>query len=664
MVAVIRRSEFFLPEWVRRAGCPSNADPARFYLDHGTDGSIDPGPGFDGAAYLAANTDVRHAGMNPLVHYEWYGRRGGRPLRPADRSGPPEIPGAEPIVLDGPPGSGVHRRVAVFAAFLADGTVSPALEYLLRGLKEVVDDIVFVSASGILPSEAGKLAGLVRHAECVPHCEYDFGSYRRGFEWASENGFLDSSRTDELVLCNDSCFGPVHPFEESFAKMADSDCDFWGMTQFELFGRRFVQSYFFCFRRRALDGPALSTFLASARGRLDRGEVVERFETRLSEKLAGEGLRFATLVPPSSKGRLGFSPVRRPVSLLERYRMPLVKRKALLGDSDEPVPELLNLLLRRNPELFFRIGHPDAFRLRGTPVGVAPAISVFVPVYNGADTLSRALDSILSQTLAPLEVLVLDDGSTDGSAAVAERYADRGVRLVRLPHQGVYAIRNEALRLVRGDWFFNLDADNWIEPDFLARAAARIPALDPRVAVLYPDMQRFGGSDLFESWPDYSPERLKESNFLDMNSVIRTSAAREIGFDPSFATGLGDYDFFLGLAERGFRAEPLRGSPLHYEVRDGSISGANRRLGRRRAIARRLVRKHRGFFSAREARRLVRHFALLDSRALQAGAVRDLAAGRRAAAAAKLLRAVRIRPSEILGILGSGLRKLARPRAK
>ena len=285
-----------------------------------------------------------------------------------------------------------------------------------------------------------------------------------------------------------------------------------------------------------------------------------------------------------------------------------------------------------------------------------PSISVFIPVFNGADTLSRAVDSVLAQTFAPCEILVLDDGSTDGSAAVAERYADSGVRLVRLPHQGVYAIRNEALHLVRGEWFFNLDADNWIEPDFLARAAARIPELGPRVAVLYPDMQRFGGSDRFESWPEYSPERLKESNFLDMNSVIRTSAAREVGFDPSFATGFGDYDFFLSLAEHGYIAEALRGSPLHYEVREGSISGANRRLGRRHRIARRLAAKHAGFFSRSEARRLVRHYALLDSRALQSAAVRDLAAGRRVAAAAKLLRASILAPSELPGMLREGAR--------
>ncbi len=82
----------------------------------------------------------------------------------------------------------------------------------------------------------------------------------------------------------------------------------------------------------------------------------------------------------------------------------------------------------------------------------SPLLSVLVPVYNVAPYLEQCLDSILSQPYSDLEVLVIDDGSTDGSGALCDRYAERDQR-IRVVHQanaGLSAARNAAMDLMQG----------------------------------------------------------------------------------------------------------------------------------------------------------------------------------------------------------------------
>lgn len=106
-------------------------------------------------------------------------------------------------------------------------------------------------------------------------------------------------------------------------------------------------------------------------------------------------------------------------------------------------------------------------------------VSVIVPVYNGEPFLAEALDSIVAQAYTPLQVLVIDDGSTDKSAVVAARYA--GVTVLQQPHCGINAALNHGLRNVAGEFVAFLDADDRWLPGKLARqidAFQQQPAVD------------------------------------------------------------------------------------------------------------------------------------------------------------------------------------------
>ncbi|UCG42191.1 MAG: glycosyltransferase [candidate division WOR-3 bacterium] len=111
------------------------------------------------------------------------------------------------------------------------------------------------------------------------------------------------------------------------------------------------------------------------------------------------------------------------------------------------------------------------------PVGGA-SISVVIPLYNKASHIARALDSVLAQSEQPVEVIVVDDGSTDGSGDIAVRYTNRGVRLIRQENQGVSVARNRGISEARGDLIAFLDADDEWLPEHLAtiaRLAAKYP---------------------------------------------------------------------------------------------------------------------------------------------------------------------------------------------
>jgi len=118
-------------------------------------------------------------------------------------------------------------------------------------------------------------------------------------------------------------------------------------------------------------------------------------------------------------------------------------------------------------------------------------VSVVIPLYNSANTLRRAVISVLRQTMKHLELLIVDDASTDDSLALAHRLAleDRHIRILSLPeNRGKSHALNQAIREARGAWIAVLDADYWYEPELLAILAT---AGDRHGAELAADNQYF-----------------------------------------------------------------------------------------------------------------------------------------------------------------------------
>src|SRR5258706_9408116 len=119
-------------------------------------------------------------------------------------------------------------------------------------------------------------------------------------------------------------------------------------------------------------------------------------------------------------------------------------------------------------------------------------VSAIVPLYNPERFLAQALDSALAQTWRNLEIVIVDDGSTDGSAQIADDYARRHPRAVRVIHQrneGMCHARNTALAAARGDCFALLEADDVWLPHHLHECVAELQRY-PQVVLVHADVER------------------------------------------------------------------------------------------------------------------------------------------------------------------------------
>lgn len=98
-----------------------------------------------------------------------------------------------------------------------------------------------------------------------------------------------------------------------------------------------------------------------------------------------------------------------------------------------------------------------------------PLVSVIVPIYNAEKYLEQCVESILSQTYRSMEILLIDDGSTDGCSDICEKYAleDTRVRVIHKPNGGLVSARKTGVKEAVGDYVIWVDADDWIEPDYI-----------------------------------------------------------------------------------------------------------------------------------------------------------------------------------------------------
>lgn len=116
----------------------------------------------------------------------------------------------------------------------------------------------------------------------------------------------------------------------------------------------------------------------------------------------------------------------------------------------------------------------------------AKTVSVIIPVYNVEQYLARCVDSILCQTYSKLEILLVDDGSPDGSGAICDAYAakDARVRVIHKPNGGLSSARNAGIDASHGDYLSFIDSDDWIHPDTYRHLLDLMERMDASIACM------------------------------------------------------------------------------------------------------------------------------------------------------------------------------------
>lgn len=198
-----------------------------------------------------------------------------------------------------------------------------------------------------------------------------------------------------------------------------------------------------------------------------------------------------------------------------------------------------------------------------------PSVSIIVPVYNAAATLPRAVESLLSQTLADIEVLLIDDGSTDASPRLCDAFARRDgrVRVIHRANGGVSRARQTGLEAARGEYVIHADPDDWAEPG-MARAllgAARRTGADMVTCDFFQD-----GSPAGPRYAD-SAGLLRGLVGVTMvcscwNVLVRRGfiTGHAVGFTPPWLEMSEDFLFLIRLLAAGARAAHLPQAFYHY----------------------------------------------------------------------------------------------------
>jgi glycosyltransferase involved in cell wall biosynthesis len=188
-----------------------------------------------------------------------------------------------------------------------------------------------------------------------------------------------------------------------------------------------------------------------------------------------------------------------------------------------------------------------------------PRVSVILPVFDAARTIEQAIDSLRAQSFADFEILAVDDGSSDRSLEILQRYGD-SIKILRQENRGPSAARNLGVANSSGEYLGFLDADDWWKPEFLATMVARLER-DPQCVMGYCDLQLVDSlgkpfqTSLMAVRENRSPSVADMLGTLwpimPSGALVRRSALEAVGGYPEKLRAFEDVFLWLLLREKG-----------------------------------------------------------------------------------------------------------------
>lgn len=207
-----------------------------------------------------------------------------------------------------------------------------------------------------------------------------------------------------------------------------------------------------------------------------------------------------------------------------------------------------------------------------------PAVTVVITCFNYGRYLPESVGSVLEQTFTDFELIIVDDGSTDDSLAVAHGLAARDERItvITQPNAGQPAIpRNLAISRARGRYIVCLDADDRLGANVLERCKAELDA-DPQAGLAWARLQEVGGTNTLHDHPGWSIERLRTRNYIPCTTMFRREAWEAAGGYSTNVRGYEDWDLWLGIAEAGFTGRAAHGAVWYYRIHGAGLFEASR----------------------------------------------------------------------------------------
>ena len=209
-------------------------------------------------------------------------------------------------------------------------------------------------------------------------------------------------------------------------------------------------------------------------------------------------------------------------------------------------------------------------------------LSLIVPMYNVEAYLPQCLDSIANQTLKDMEVLLVDDGATDGTSKIAQDYAERysNFRYFRKENGGLSDARNYAIPYAKGEYLAFLDSDDWVKPTLYEKLVNTIGDADVCVTDIeyyYEDAAKRFIMKGLSSWnADSIQKRALLSPLFAWNKIYRTELFQKGGYRYPTGTWYEDHPVTTMIFAKSNKIAYLEECLMHYRQREGSIMAATK----------------------------------------------------------------------------------------
>jgi glycosyltransferase involved in cell wall biosynthesis len=229
----------------------------------------------------------------------------------------------------------------------------------------------------------------------------------------------------------------------------------------------------------------------------------------------------------------------------------------------------------------------------------ATLVSIVIPCYNQAEYLEKTVQSALTSDYRPIEILLVNDGSTDNSLSLAQRLCTENpmIKVIDQKNAGVATARNKGISMAQGEYILPLDGDDLISENYISEAV-RVLDSTPEAKVVYCQAVKFDEQGQ-KSWnlKPFSRNQLAKDNMIFVSALFRKSDWAEVGgFSEDMKMGREDWEFWIKMLKNGGEVVQLPFVGFFYRLTPGSKrkkTGTNQKKRERIAY---LNKKHADFF--------------------------------------------------------------------
>lgn len=200
-------------------------------------------------------------------------------------------------------------------------------------------------------------------------------------------------------------------------------------------------------------------------------------------------------------------------------------------------------------------------------------VSIIIPCYNQGKFLSDTINSVLYQTYTRWECIIINDGSTDNTNDIAQKFTklDNRIKLFYQPNNGLAAARNYGISLSTGKYILPLDSDDLINPGYINKAVT-IMEQYPNVEIIYSDAELFGIKKGKWNLPEYSVEMMLGQNCIFCSAIFRRETFyKTSGYRENLKYGFQDWDLWLSIIELGGDVCKIHETLFYYRQRSNTM---------------------------------------------------------------------------------------------